>query len=129
MAKKKEKKKLDKESLATGESAKLSINALNFFGPPAANRNYECEIQVKQNSFNPKKYPHHNFSISNAGISFDKIVKEGKTDEAKAMADKAMSIADESQLNLHGYNLLGEKKIKEAVEIFKLNVRKKRITT
>lgn len=72
---------LDKTSLTTGESAKLSINALNFFGPPAANRNYECEIQVKQNSFNPKKYPHHNFSISNPGISFDKIVNEGKTDD------------------------------------------------
>jgi alpha-2-macroglobulin len=73
--------KLDKESLATGESARLSINAVNFFGPPAANRNYECEIQVKQNSFNPKKYPHYNFSIANPGISFDKAVKEGKTDE------------------------------------------------
>ncbi|MEO5683862.1 MAG: MG2 domain-containing protein [Chitinophagaceae bacterium] len=73
---------LDKESLATGESAKLSINAVNFFGPPAANRNYECEIQVKQNSFNPKKYPHYDFSIANQGISFDKLVKEGKTDEA-----------------------------------------------
>jgi len=74
--------KLDKESLTTGESAKLSINALNFFGPPAANRNYECEIQVKQNSFNPKKYTHYNFSIANPGISFDKGVKEGKTDES-----------------------------------------------
>lgn len=73
--------KLDKESLATGESAKLSINAVNFFGPPAANRNYECEIQVKQKSFNPKKYDHYDFSIANPGISFDKAVKEGKTDE------------------------------------------------
>ena len=73
--------KLDKESLTTGESAKLSINAVNFFGPPAANRNYECEIQVKQNSFNPKKYLHYNFSIANPGISFDKAVKEGQTDE------------------------------------------------
>jgi len=73
--------KLDKENLTTGESAKLSINAVNFFGPPAANRNYECEIQVKQQSFNPKKYPSYNFSIANPGISFDKAVKEGKTDD------------------------------------------------
>ncbi|MFT3936270.1 MAG: MG2 domain-containing protein [Chitinophagaceae bacterium] len=72
--------KLDKESLAVGESAKLSINAVNFFGPPAANRNYECEIQVKQSSFNPKKYTNYNFSIANPGISFDKAVKEGTTD-------------------------------------------------
>jgi uncharacterized protein YfaS (alpha-2-macroglobulin family) len=40
--------KLSKESLKQGESATLSINAMNFFGPPAANRNYETEIQVKQ---------------------------------------------------------------------------------
>jgi len=73
--------KLDKESLVTGESAKLDISAVNFFGPPAANRNYECEIQVKQYGFNPKKYPNYNFSIANPGISFDKTVKEGKTDE------------------------------------------------
>lgn len=73
--------KLDKESLAVNETARLSINAINFFGPPAANRNYECEIQVKQNSFNPKKYQHYNFAIANPGISFDKAVKEGKTDE------------------------------------------------
>src|SRR6185503_13332589 len=37
--------KLDKASLKPGESSSLSINAMNFFGPPAANRNYETEIQ------------------------------------------------------------------------------------
>lgn len=72
---------LDKAALNTGESATLKINAQNFFGPPAANRNYECEIQVKQNSFNPKKYPHYNFEIANPGVSFDKVVNEGKTDD------------------------------------------------
>src|SRR5439155_14704849 len=36
--------KLDKASLRAGESSTLSINAMNFFGPPAANRNYEAEI-------------------------------------------------------------------------------------
>ena len=73
--------KLDKENLTTGESAKLSISATNFFGPPAANRNYECDIQVKQDGFNPKKFLYYNFEIANPGVSFDKILKEGKTDE------------------------------------------------
>ncbi|MEO6316011.1 MAG: MG2 domain-containing protein [Chitinophagaceae bacterium] len=72
---------LDKQVLVTGDAAVLSINAVNFFGPPAANRNYECEIQVQQRSFNPKKYAGYNFSIANPGVSFDKSVKEGKTDE------------------------------------------------
>jgi alpha-2-macroglobulin len=73
--------KLDKPSLAPGESAILNINALNFFGPPAANRNYECEIQVKQKAFNPKKSDRYNFYIANQSVSFDKEVKEGKTDD------------------------------------------------
>ncbi len=45
--------KLDKAFLKPGESANLSINAMNFFGPPASGRNYETEIQVKQKYFSP----------------------------------------------------------------------------
>ncbi|MEP7279795.1 MAG: MG2 domain-containing protein [Bacteroidota bacterium] len=83
--------KLDKESLVAGEQAKLSINAVNFFGPPAANRNYECEIQVKQKSFSPKKYERYDFSIANPGVSFDKELKEGKTDEEGNATEKFLA--------------------------------------
>ncbi|MBS1564469.1 MAG: hypothetical protein JST39_08760, partial [Bacteroidetes bacterium] len=69
--------KLDKSVLTPGDATRLTINALNFFGPPAANRSYECEIQVKQKSFNPKKFSGYDFSIANKGVSFDKEVKEG----------------------------------------------------
>jgi len=72
---------LDKNILAPGDGAKFSINALNFFGPPASNRSYECEIQVKKKAFNPKKFNQYNFSIANESVSFDKEVKEGKTDD------------------------------------------------
>lgn len=73
--------KLDKAALKPGESASLSVNAMNFFGPPAANRNYETEIQVKQKSFNPEKFSDYDFSLANQNSFFDKQVKEGKTDE------------------------------------------------
>ena len=73
--------KLDKPYLEPGMSTHLAINAVNFFGPPAANRNYEAEIQVSSINFNPKKYETFNFSIENQGLSFDKVVKEGSTDE------------------------------------------------
>ena len=72
--------KLDKTSLKPGESATLSINAMNFFGPPAANRNYETEIQVKQKSFTPEKFGDFDFSLANQNSFFDKKVMEGKTD-------------------------------------------------
>jgi uncharacterized protein YfaS (alpha-2-macroglobulin family) len=72
--------KLDKPSLRPGESSNLTINAMNFFGPPAANRNYETEIQVRQKSFSPEKFQGYDFSLANQNTFFDKVVKEGKTD-------------------------------------------------
>ncbi|MBL7739539.1 MAG: alpha-2-macroglobulin family protein [Chitinophagaceae bacterium] len=72
--------KLDKSSLKPGESSVLSVNAMNFFGPPAANRNYETEIQVKQKHFSPEKFSGYDFNLVNSTSVFDKEVKEGKTD-------------------------------------------------
>ncbi len=53
---------------------------MNFFGPPAANRKYETEIQVKQKYFSPEKFSDYSFTLANQNSSFDKDVKEGKTD-------------------------------------------------
>jgi alpha-2-macroglobulin len=72
--------KLDKEYLKSGDVAKLSINAMNFFGPPAANRKYETEIQVKQKYFGAEKFDGYDFSLANQNTFFDKQVKEGTTD-------------------------------------------------
>ncbi|MBS1610454.1 MAG: alpha-2-macroglobulin family protein, partial [Bacteroidetes bacterium] len=72
--------KTDKPSLRTGESTTLSINAMNFFGPPAANRNYETEIQVKQKYFSAEKYNDYSFSLANQSSFSDKDNREGKTD-------------------------------------------------
>lgn len=72
--------KLDKTFLRLNESANLSINAMSFFGPPAANRNYETEIQVKQKLFSPSAFTDYNFNLANENTPVEKIVKEGKTD-------------------------------------------------
>lgn len=74
--------KLDKSELQPNEKVTLNIQATNFFGPPAANRNYECEIQVKQKMFYPRKYGAYNFNLSNQQGFFDKKMIEGKTDNA-----------------------------------------------
>lgn len=74
--------KLDKPTLAPGVNVNLTINATNFFGPPAANRNYEAEMQVSAINFSPKKYNNYDFSIVNQGMSFDKKLNEGSTDES-----------------------------------------------
>lgn len=73
--------KLDKDVLEPGDKSVLNIQAVNFFGPPAAGRNYETEIQIKRKGFNPKKYPRYDFSLANQNDFFDKIERQGKTDD------------------------------------------------
>ena len=72
--------KLDKTFLLPGQTANLNIHATNFFGPPAANRNYEMEIQLNQRSFDSKNFPRFNFSLANQNTFFDKVMKQGLTD-------------------------------------------------
>lgn len=72
--------KLDKESIQTGETANVQVTATNFFGPPAANRNYELEVQVRRQYFSPEKFEGYNFNLENMSSVFDKNVSQGQTD-------------------------------------------------
>jgi len=86
--------KPDKTFLKTGESTTLSINAVNFFGPPAANRNYETEIQTKQKYFSVAKFEGFDFSLTNQKTFFDKVVRQGKTDN-EGNANETYKVPDE----------------------------------
>ena len=79
---------LDRPFLEAGDASKLNIHAVNFFGPPAANRNYECEIQVHQRDFRPKNYNNYDFSLSDQSKLFDKNVRQGKTDDQGNAVEK-----------------------------------------
>ncbi|HYC41136.1 MAG TPA: MG2 domain-containing protein [Chitinophagaceae bacterium] len=71
----------DRPFLRAGESTTLNLNAMNFFGPPASNRNVETEIQVKQKSFSAPKFSDYNFNLANQTSFFSKEMRQGKTDE------------------------------------------------
>lgn len=58
-----------------------SIEAVNYFGPPAANRNYEMELRLTRKDFNPKNYSDFNFHVS-AKQNFMENLREGKTSDA-----------------------------------------------
>jgi uncharacterized protein YfaS (alpha-2-macroglobulin family) len=92
--------KLDKEKLVPGAIANLQILASNYFGPPAANRNYECEIQVKEKNFNPVKFRNYEFALSNDNTFFDKIVREGKTNETGSAMESFTVPANYKNLGL-----------------------------
>jgi hypothetical protein len=74
--------KLSKESLRPGESTTLSVYAANFFGPPAANRNYETDIQVRQKYFSAEKFSDYDFTLANQNSFSESEMRTGKTDAA-----------------------------------------------
>lgn len=73
--------RLGTDELQPGSTTQLGIDAQSFFGPPAANRAFETEIQVKQLAFRPKKYRQYEFALVNQNSFHDKKLIEGKTDE------------------------------------------------
>jgi len=73
--------RLNKQVLRPSDVVQLQINAVNFFGPPAALRNYEAEVQLKPKTFRAKGFNDYDFNLANGERSFEKTIKEGKTDE------------------------------------------------
>lgn len=49
--------------------------------------------------------------------------KTGRKNEAEVLRKEALALADEAQLNAFGYQLLGQGKTNEAIDIFRLNVK------
>lgn len=63
------------------DSIRVSAEALNLFGPPAADRNYELEVSFNRKNFLSKDFPDYNFSIKQKQqADFPKQLLQGKTD-------------------------------------------------
>ncbi|MFL5731370.1 MAG: alpha-2-macroglobulin family protein, partial [Cytophagaceae bacterium] len=54
--------------------------ALNLFGPPASNRNYEMQFQLSRRSFYSSDFSEYNFEINgNKSLNFENDEREGTT--------------------------------------------------
>lgn len=73
---------IGKTAIDIDESSEINLKATNFFGPPAANRNYEISISASRKYFYAKGFNEYNFSheLPN-NVYFDRKFSEGKTDE------------------------------------------------
>jgi uncharacterized protein YfaS (alpha-2-macroglobulin family) len=71
---------LNKEDYKPGESINVDLEALNFFGPPAADRNYEVELTTQRIYFSPKKNNDYSYYIEGAYSSFSNELRENITD-------------------------------------------------
>ena len=63
-------------------------------------------------------------NAQNLGTKASILIKMGKKDEAMAIIDEAIPLANMNQLNALGYQLLGVNENKKAVEVFKENVKR-----
>ena len=72
---------LDQESYKPGEEVDMNITAENFFGPPAAGRNYEVQMNTNRINFYPKKNRGYSYYITGGSSSFSSDYREDVTDE------------------------------------------------
>jgi len=72
---------VSKEELGLTDELTTTLQALNLFGPPASNRNYEVELSLTRKYFSAAKYPGYDFGINASSYNeFKNEVREGKTD-------------------------------------------------
>ncbi len=72
----------NKQLYDAADTVHASMNAMNYFGPPAAQRNYELSFDLSRKVFQPKQYKAYNFSISAKNTKhIENQVVQGKTDE------------------------------------------------
>lgn len=72
--------KTDKTELREGEEITLSGTAMNLFGPPAQNRNFEISLDLNRKAFSPKNVKDYTFHTE-SNKNFGDVLKQGKTDE------------------------------------------------
>ena len=78
---------LSGEEFLPGDSITMKVYAENMFGPPAADRNFEVQMNLSRSYFHSEDYPSFSFSLSNHNNSFDNKIERGKTDsEGKGKA-------------------------------------------
>ncbi|HEY6052102.1 MAG TPA: DUF2911 domain-containing protein, partial [Thermoanaerobaculia bacterium] len=65
-----------------------------------------------------------NENFTNLRVKAGLLEKKGDTKAATALRDRSMKIATEAEMNLYGYQLMGQKKYDEAIAVFKGNTAK-----
>ena len=71
--------KLDKEDYKPLDKISASFSAVNYFGPPAANRNYEVNFSLEKNTFSAKAFERYNFNVSKSAQYYTTL-RNGTTD-------------------------------------------------
>ncbi|PSR56958.1 hypothetical protein AHMF7605_27420 [Adhaeribacter arboris] len=91
---------LNKPSFSTGESVVTKLTALNLFGPPAANRNYEVQLSLKKKVFKAKKFSEYLFDIvTSEAVDIQNSVRQGQTN-GQGEGQESFTLADYQDIGL-----------------------------
>lgn len=85
---------IDNTDIDIDEQAMIDVTAVNYFGPPAANRNYEVSISARKKYFYAREFDDYNFSVNGSNEYFRTVDTSGKTDE-NGKASYQYQLADE----------------------------------
>ena len=64
-----------------------------------------------------------NETFANLRVKAGLLEKKGDTKAAEALRARSLQLATEADMNNHGYQLMGQKKMDEAIDIFRKNVK------
>jgi tetratricopeptide (TPR) repeat protein len=64
-----------------------------------------------------------NQTFTNLRVKAGLLEKKGDTKAAEALRARSLQLATEAEMNNYGYQLLGQKKMDEAIEAFRKNVK------
>ncbi len=65
-----------------GSTAKIFVQAMELFGPPAANKNYQATLDLDFTPFYSKKFDDYTFYITRpSNLSFSQMSDNGQTDD------------------------------------------------
>ncbi|MDQ3051216.1 MAG: DUF2911 domain-containing protein [Bacteroidota bacterium] len=113
---------------AVVSSLRQEMRGMNYYSweGPAAAAEYCLKNNVNQEE--AMTWIDHSISMketfSNLNIKAGLLKAKGDASEAEKYKEKALAVADEQQLNAYGYQLLAEDKKTDAIEIFKVNVKR-----
>lgn len=96
---------IDKKEYQTADTIHTTIQADNLFGTPAANLNYQCELNLDKATFDSKKFPDYDFSVVN-NFSFNTDMHSAKVDESGAATETFQLPKDISNIGLLKGNLM-----------------------
>ncbi len=91
---------LDKPVVNTNATFIAQAQALNLFGPPAANRQYEADFSLRKKNFAPASHQDYDFTIQGEEIDFENQFRQGKTNEQGELKESFQVPAHYSQMGI-----------------------------